>query len=116
MGKLVKKAELTILGTLGILLFSSTHLPGLLSSLDQPPVASPKAFTASAYEAVYSSYIPADTMPITASSEVNASTTEDITPNSDLDTDSSAQIFVEPSPANTDAEAADLTDPVDPIE
>jgi hypothetical protein len=116
MGKLVKRAELTILGTLGIVIFSSAHLPGLLSSLDQPTIAPSETFTASVYEAVYSSSIPVEISPVAVNSETNASSTEDISLNSDLDTESSAQIFVEPSIKSSDSEAIDLIDPIDSIE
>lgn len=46
MGKLVKKSELIALGTLGIILFSSTHFPALLSVLDA--TSSPETYTATA--------------------------------------------------------------------
>ena len=48
MGKLVKRAELSLLGAIGIALFSSTHLPTFLSTLDNNLNTDQDSYTASA--------------------------------------------------------------------
>jgi hypothetical protein len=48
MGKLVKRAELSVLGAIGIVLFSITHFPAILSVLDDATSTDATAYTAAA--------------------------------------------------------------------
>jgi hypothetical protein len=73
MGKLVKRAELSILGTLGIALFSYTHMPAIMSALDGATSTDQTAYSASAAAAVTPTPYVADT--VSAPTPVTITTT-----------------------------------------
>ena len=105
MGKLVKRAELNILGALAIALFCGTHLPGILSALDDATSTDSTANTASAM-APYTADTATAPAPVTVMAAIPAqpaSTTASTTPEAEM-TASSSDASV---PSTASAPAAD---------
>src|SRR3569832_2032998 len=105
MGKFVKRAELSILGTLGIALISYTHMPTILASLDGT-APEPSSYSASAAASLqpYVEETTSGPTPVTITTTPIA-TNEALAASSTSQTVSSAT-----SPQTTDANAVIPTD------
>jgi hypothetical protein len=77
MGKLVKRAEFAVLGTIGIVFLSYTYMPSFLASLDDS-TSTQETYTAAAYQAVAPNTTVTEAPP-TASVTVTTSSTTPIT-------------------------------------
>jgi hypothetical protein len=130
MGRLVKRAELSILGMLGIALFSYAHMPSILASLDGATSTEPAAYSASAAAAVapYVDQTVSDPTPVTITttpitpaqadatkvSAVGSATSTDIspeTPSAPQTTDANAVLPSDNAAQNPEAYPANSSDP-----
>jgi hypothetical protein len=79
MGKLVKRAELSVLGAIGIVLFSIAHFPAILSVLDDATSTDPTAYTAAAVAPYVEDTVTQPSQPVVTTTPIvpSATTTPD---------------------------------------
>jgi len=101
MGKLVKKVELLVLGTFGIVFLCSSNLPGLLSTLDT--ATSPETYTASAAAAYIDDYSQPPPSPVTITTESTAVGSTQVSSSTSEKAPGDENMTTETDAASTDA-------------